>query len=80
MGGWSTRELLSILAGLSGLHVIGADIGGFENFFVTVYGNSDRVTVEVSPPFDNNGETTGLAAAEIGLSLLALMIYQPVAP
>ena len=27
MGGWSTRELLSILDGLEGLHVIGADVG-----------------------------------------------------
>ena len=27
VGGWSTRELLTILDGLSGLEVIGADIG-----------------------------------------------------
>ncbi|KAL0260664.1 hypothetical protein SLS55_004354 [Diplodia seriata] len=39
-GGWSSRELLSILDGLSGLSVIGADI------------------VEVSPVWDNVGETT----------------------
>jgi len=27
VGGWTTRELLSILDGLSGLEVIGADVG-----------------------------------------------------
>jgi len=27
VGGWSTRELLSILDGLEGLRVIGADVG-----------------------------------------------------
>lgn len=27
VGGWTTRELLSILDGLEGLEVVGADIG-----------------------------------------------------
>lgn len=27
VGGWSTRELLSILDGLEGLDVVGADVG-----------------------------------------------------
>ena len=27
VGGWTTRELLSILDGLSGLNVVGADVG-----------------------------------------------------
>jgi agmatinase len=27
VGGWTTRELLSILDGLSGLEVVGADVG-----------------------------------------------------
>lgn len=27
VGGWTTRELLSILDGLSGLQVVGADVG-----------------------------------------------------
>jgi arginase family enzyme len=27
VGGWSTRELLSILDGLDGLEVVGADVG-----------------------------------------------------
>ena len=55
-GGWTTRELLSILDGLEGLRVIGADV------------------VEVAPIYDNSGETTVLAAAEIVNSLLGLMI------
>ncbi|GME24513.1 agmatinase 1 [Neofusicoccum parvum] len=59
-GGWSTRELLSILDGLSGLEVIGADI------------------VEVSPVWDNAGETTVLAAAQVADSLLTLMVQKPV--
>ncbi|KAL8418503.1 hypothetical protein RB594_001915 [Gaeumannomyces avenae] len=60
-GGWSTRELLTILDGLTGLPVAGADV------------------VEVAPVYDNDGETTVLAAAEVGLSLLTLMVDTPVA-
>lgn len=60
VGGWSTRELLSILDGLDGLEVVGADI------------------VEVAPIYDNPGETTVLAAAEVVQSLLRLMVAQPV--
>ncbi|EUC50566.1 hypothetical protein COCMIDRAFT_81424 [Bipolaris oryzae ATCC 44560] len=59
VGGWSTRELLSILDGLAGLDVIGADI------------------VEVAPIYDNPGEPTVLAAAEIVLSLITLMVKAP---
>jgi hypothetical protein len=29
VGGWTTRELLSILDGLNGLEVIGADVGTY---------------------------------------------------
>ncbi|EMD00836.1 hypothetical protein BAUCODRAFT_62269 [Baudoinia panamericana UAMH 10762] len=47
VGGWTTRELLTILDGLSGMEVIGADV------------------VEVAPIYDNPGETTVLAAAEV---------------
>ncbi|PNS19733.1 Arginase [Sphaceloma murrayae] len=60
VGGWTTRELLTILDALEGLEVVGADV------------------VEVSPVYDNAGETTGLAAAEVVHSLLALMVNQPV--
>lgn len=60
MGGWTTRELLSILDGLEGLRVIGGDV------------------VEVAPIYDNPGETTVLAAAEIVLSLISLMVETPV--
>lgn len=34
--------------------------------------------VEVAPVYDNVGETTVLAAAEVALALLGLMIDQPV--
>lgn len=59
-GGWSARELLSILDGLEGTNVVGADV------------------VEVAPIYDNPGETTVLAAAEIVHSLLTLMVQKPV--
>jgi len=36
------------------------------------------MTVEVAPVYDTAGETTGLAAAEIVLSLLTLMVSKPV--
>ena len=60
VGGWTTRELLSILDGLDGLKVIGADV------------------VEVAPAYDNPGETTVLAAAEVAHSLMSLMVQTPV--
>lgn len=60
VGGWTTRELLSILDGLEGTNVVGADV------------------VEVAPIYDNPGETTVLAAAEIVHSLLTLMVQKPV--
>ncbi|TID27616.1 agmatinase 1 [Venturia nashicola] len=59
VGGWTTRELLSILDGLGGIEVIGADV------------------VEVAPIYDNPGETTVLAAAEVAHSLLTLMVETP---
>ncbi|KAI8313847.1 hypothetical protein K4K61_006473 [Colletotrichum sp. SAR11_59] len=59
-GGWSTRELLTILEGLEGLSVVGADV------------------VEVAPAYDNAGETTVLAAAEVAYSLIDLMVTTPV--
>jgi agmatinase len=60
VGGWTTRELLTILDGLTGLDVVGADV------------------VEVAPIYDNAGEPTTLAAAEVVMSLLQLMVDQPV--
>ncbi|KAA6410873.1 MAG: Arginase deacetylase [Lasallia pustulata] len=60
VGGWTTRELLSILDGLEGLQVVGADV------------------VEVAPIYDNPGETTVLAAAEVAHSLLTLMVQKAV--
>lgn len=61
-GGWTTRELLTILDGLAGINVVGADV------------------VEVAPVYDNNGETTCLAAAEVARSLIGLMVAKPVTP
>ncbi|KJY01984.1 arginase family protein [Zymoseptoria brevis] len=61
-GGWTTRELLTILDGLNGLEVVGADV------------------VEVAPVYDNGGETTVLAAAEVALALLQVMVDTEVAP
>ncbi|MCJ1245041.1 hypothetical protein MMC30_002242 [Trapelia coarctata] len=60
VGGWSTRELLTILDGLRGIRIIGADV------------------VEVAPIYDNPGETTVLAAAEVAHSLITLMVQTPV--
>ncbi|KAG9687316.1 Arginase/deacetylase, partial [Aureobasidium melanogenum] len=60
VGGWTTRELLTILDGLSELDVIGGDV------------------VEVAPIYDNAGEPTTLAASEVVMSLLQLMVDQPV--
>ncbi|KAG8626085.1 hypothetical protein KVT40_006486 [Elsinoe batatas] len=62
VGGWSTRELLTVLDALEGLEVVGADV------------------VEVAPIYDTAGETTGLAAAEVAHSLLALMVNKPIKP
>lgn len=61
-GGWTTRELLTILDGLAGMNIVGADV------------------VEVAPVYDNDGETTCLAAAEVARSLIGLMVAKPVVP
>jgi agmatinase len=52
--------MLTIIDGLKGLQVVGADV------------------VEVAPVYDNPGETTVLAAAEIVQSLLTLMVQTPI--
>jgi agmatinase len=36
--------------------------------------------VEVAPAYDNRAETTVLIAAQIGLSLISLMVETPVKP
>ncbi|KAK5992948.1 Putative agmatinase 1 [Cladobotryum mycophilum] len=59
-GGWSTRELLTILTALEGLNIVGGDV------------------VEVSPVYDNPGETTALAAVEVVTTLIELMLATPV--
>ena len=77
-GGWTSRELLSILDGLDGLEVVGAD--GRAAIDNTSCGNHAYilVVVEVSPIYDSPGEPTVLAAAQVANSLLELMIEKPV--
>ncbi|GIZ42925.1 hypothetical protein CKM354_000617200 [Cercospora kikuchii] len=61
-GGWTTRELLQILRGLSeaGINIVGGDV------------------VEFSPVYDNTAETTGLAVAHVVYELLLWMVRVPV--
>jgi agmatinase len=82
VGGWTTRELLSILDGLEGLDVIGADVGMYlqiTNDFSVRLVSADILlhAVEVAPIYDNPGETTVLAAAEVVHSLITLMVKSP---
>ncbi|KAJ4421857.1 hypothetical protein N0V82_003457 [Gnomoniopsis sp. IMI 355080] len=61
-GGWTTRELLRIIAGLSkaGVKIVGSDV------------------VEFTPVYDNSAETTAIAVAEIIYEILQWMIAVPV--
>ncbi|KAE8360383.1 arginase family protein [Aspergillus caelatus] len=61
-GGWTTRELLQILSGLSkaNLPIVGADI------------------VEFAPVYDNKAETTALTVTQLAYELLQWMIRVPV--
>ncbi|KAL4265738.1 arginase family protein [Pleurotus pulmonarius] len=58
-GGWSTRELRTILRGLDGLKIVSADI------------------VEVAPAYDTNAELTTMAAADVLLEVLSVMVKTP---
>ncbi|KAF7431119.1 hypothetical protein PC9H_006839 [Pleurotus ostreatus] len=58
-GGWSTRELRTILRGLDGLRIVSADI------------------VEVAPAYDTNAELTTMAAADVLLEVLSVMVKTP---
>lgn len=77
VGGWTTRELLTILDGLEGLEVIGADVGTYHRIVLWIRRTVDSSIVEVAPIYDNPGETTTLAAAEVVVSLLGLMLQVP---
>jgi agmatinase len=72
--------LLTILDGLEGLDVVGADVGTsfVTSDFDSVLLTADKLVVEVAPVYDNAGETTVLAAAEVALSLVGLMVKKPV--
>jgi agmatinase len=85
VGGWTTRELLTILDGLEGLEVVGADVGKFIVSLICVSTcrlnrRSNFSIVEVSPIYDNPGETTTLAASEVAVALISLMVNQPIKP
>ncbi|PQE23607.1 putative agmatinase protein [Rutstroemia sp. NJR-2017a BVV2] len=62
-GGWTTRELLEIISGLSeaGLKIVGSDV------------------VEFTPIYDNAAETTAIAIGEIVYEILQWMVNVPVA-
>ncbi|KAL2071122.1 hypothetical protein VTL71DRAFT_12357 [Oculimacula yallundae] len=61
-GGWTTRELLAIINGLSdaGLKIVGADV------------------VEYTPIYDNAAESTGIMIGQIVFEILHWMIRVPV--
>ncbi|KAJ3459860.1 hypothetical protein MRS44_015933 [Fusarium solani] len=61
-GGWTTRELLQILDGLSksGVKIVGSDV------------------VEFTPAYDNTAETTGILVSELVYEILQWMINVPV--
>ncbi|CZS88235.1 probable agmatinase [Rhynchosporium graminicola] len=61
-GGWTTRELLAIIDGLSnaGLKIIGADV------------------VEYTPIYDNAAESTGIMVGQIIFEILHWMVRVPV--
>ncbi|CAI7671780.1 hypothetical protein PCG10_004800 [Penicillium crustosum] len=61
-GGWTSRELLQILSGLSqaGLPIVGADV------------------VEFSPVYDNRADTTAITVAQIVYEVLQWMVRVPV--
>jgi agmatinase len=61
-GGWTTRELKTMLRGLEKLNIVGADV------------------VEVAPPYDDAGESTAWAAADLAYELLGLMVANPPYP
>ncbi|WAO96859.1 Arginase/deacetylase [Fusarium falciforme] len=61
-GGWTSRELLKILDGLSksGVKIVGSDV------------------VEFTPAYDNTAETTGILVSELVYEILQWMINVPV--
>lgn len=63
-GGWTAREVMQILDGLSqaGVKIVGADV------------------VEFSPVYDNTAETTALIVAQLVYEILQWMIRVPVSP
>lgn len=78
MGGWTTRELLSILDGLAGIRIIGMWLHPKDTSLVLTRGCKGGDVVEVSPVYDNAGQITVLAAAEVAFSLMQLMVETPV--
>lgn len=62
IGGWSTRELLAVIRGLSnaGVKIIGADIA------------------ELSPVYDDVSQSTATVVAQLVFELLQWMVKVPV--
>ncbi|KAL1907865.1 hypothetical protein Sste5344_006288 [Sporothrix stenoceras] len=61
-GGWTSREMLQILDGLSkaGVKIVGADV------------------VELTPVYDNNAETSAIAVTQLIYEIMQWMIRVPV--
>ena len=61
-GGWTSREMLHILHGLSkaGVKIVGADV------------------VEFSPIYDNSAETSAIAVTQLIYEILQWMVNVPV--
>lgn len=57
--------------------MIGADVGELKPKLSTRAKLMMRI-VEVAPIYDNPGETTALAAAEVAYTLMSLMVNKPV--
>ncbi len=85
-GGWSTRELRTILRGLDGINLIAADIvevavsarglcggrGGIQRFHGADYA---RLCVwPASRPYDTNAELTTMAAADALYEIMSIMV------
>lgn len=72
-GGWSTRELRTILRGLEDLNLIAADI--VEVAVSIVPRAVNMVTNAVSQPaYDTNAEHTTMAAADVLYEVMSIMV------
>lgn len=81
-GGWSTRELRTIIRGLEGLLIVGADIVEvrFRHFLrVVVFFDRSHFFFwhrQVATPYDSQAEITALAAADVLFEVMGLMVLR----